>query len=417
MHFNSDNLHIYHQLFISFGLGLIVGLQREWSKSPIAGIRSYALITILGTVSAILASSFGPWVIGGGFISVIAFLVINHPKDSGGDHRELVSEIGLVLMFCTGIIVANGPILFASALAGVIAILFHLKMEIHQLVRKFSESEIKSILQFVLITLVIFPVIPNQAYGPYDFFNPYNVWLMVSLIVGIGLTGYLTSKFLGEKSGVILSGLLGGLISSTATTFSYARMKVSEETELKFSSGVILIAWATLYGRVFLELFITAPSFDSIRLPLLILVVSSIAPFLWLKRYSQRPVNEVLPNKNPTDLKQALAFAMMYSLVLLASSYLKEMLGTTGLSLLAIASGITDVDAITLSTGRQFQLGTILESEAHLSILIAIVSNVSAKGLIVFVLGHRNLKRLILWPWLITLMTGLILILSSMIKY
>ena len=209
------DLDVFHQIFISLGLGLIVGLQREWSESPLAGIRSFSLITIFGTLVTILAESFGPWIIGLGFLATTLMMVLSHislkPVQSSKDHRELVTEIGILLMFCCGMLVRTGPILLAASIAGIVAVILHLKSELHRLATRFTRDEIRSILQFILLTLVILPVIPDKAYGPYDFFNPYNVWLMVVLIVGISLVGFIIYKFFGDRAGVFLSGLLGGI--------------------------------------------------------------------------------------------------------------------------------------------------------------------------------------------------------------
>lgn len=418
MNFNPDSFHVYHQLFISFGLGLIVGLQREWAKSPLAGIRSHALVAMLGTLCAILSETFGAWIVVAGLISTASLILFSKAEigeGNGGEHRELVAKAVILLMFLVGVLVAKGPILFASTVAGLLAILLHFKGEIHGVVRKITPDEIKSIIQFVLITLVILPLVPNKAYGPYGFLNPYNVWMMVILIVGIGLSGYLTSKFVGHKSGAALSGLFGGLLSSTATTFSYSKMKVFNHESSRFTSKVILIAWATLYVRVFFELLVTAPSFTSIRIPLIIMLISGILPVLFKKKEQGPNGATAGPKINPAELKTALLFALMYSFVLLASSFLKERLGSAGLTILGIIFGITDVDAITLSTGRLVASAQILESEGHLTILTAIVSNIFFKGVIVFFIGDRSLKKTILYPWLISLITGLALISMALV--
>jgi uncharacterized membrane protein (DUF4010 family) len=227
LNFYPTDLFIFHQIFISLGLGLLVGLQREWSESPIAGIRSFALVTIFGTLVTILSETFGPWMIGLGFGATTLVMILGRITRKNiadtKEHHELVTEIGILLMFCCGIMVRTGPILVAASIAGIVASLLHLKTELHSLATKFTKDEIRSILQFVLLTMVILPVIPNRTYGPYDFFNPYNVWLMVVLIVGISLIGFIIYKFFGEKAGVFLSGLLGGIISSTATTFTYSK--------------------------------------------------------------------------------------------------------------------------------------------------------------------------------------------------
>lgn len=418
-----DDLHVFHQIFISLGLGLLVGLQREWSESPLAGIRSFALITIFGTMVTILSETFGPWIIGMGFFATTLMMLMSHISRKNivdtKDHRELVTEIGILLMFCCGMLVRTGPILLAASVAGIVAAILHLKSELHSLATKFTRNEIRSVLQFVLLTLVILPVIPNKAFGPYDFFNPYNVWLMVVLIVGISLTGFIIYKFLGGKAGVFLSGLLGGILSSTATTFSYSKKSKENNNSTLYLGMIILIAWATLYGRVFLELAVTSPTFGSIRLPLLIMAIFSILPLIWTWKMSKDIMTQPEPHNemtaNPSELKTAVSFALMYSVVLLASSFMMDEVGKSGLSVLAIIFGITDVDAITLSTGRLVKTGQVLESEGHSAILIAIVSNVFFKGLLVWIFGDKQLAKLVTLPWLISITVGIGLIVHSFI--
>lgn len=423
MNFFPSDLYVFHQIFISLGLGLLVGLQREWSESPLAGIRSFALITIFGTLVTILSESFGPWLIGMGFVATTLMTLMGHFSHRNvkvtKDHRELVTEIGILLMFCCGILVRTGPILLAASIAGIVASLLHLKTELHSLAAKFTRDEIRSILQFVLLTLVILPVIPDRSFGPYHFFNPYNVWLMVVLIVGISLIGFILYKFLGQKAGVFLSGLLGGILSSTATTFSFS--KKSKSLNNYFYIGmIILIAWITLYARVFFELMIASPGFSSIRLPLGIMAICSILPVIWTWRRGKLKISEEESRNgfasNPSELKLAISFALIYSLVLLASSFAIEQFGRGGLSLMAVIFGITDVDAITLSTGRLVKTGQILESAGQSAILIAIVSNIVFKGILVWIFGDKRLMKIITIPWIVSIATGVALIIHSFIS-
>lgn len=212
-------------------------------------------------------------------------------------------------------------LLLAASVAGIVAALLQLKTELHGLVMKFTREEVRSILQFVLLSLVILPVVPDQTYGPYGFFNPYNIWLMVVLIVGISLSGYIFYKFLGEKAGMFLSGIIGGILSSTATTFSHSKAARGDDQSFTYSGMIILIAWATLYPRVFFELAVTSPQFSSIRIPLLLMTFFSILPLLWIWRRSKARITPSTFPPNPSELRTAFIFALMYSVVLFASSY------------------------------------------------------------------------------------------------
>ncbi len=221
---------IYQSIAISLGLGLLVGLQRQWSASEIAGIRTFPLITLLGTLAALLASqsenqnAFG-WIVGAALICIAGLLAIaNFTKIIDGQSDEgMTTESAALLMFLVGVAVGdglNGP---AVVITGIVAVLLHWKKRLHGIVGKMGEKDIRGVIQFALIGLVILPVRPDQTYGPYDVLNPYNIWRMVVLIVGVSMVAYVAFKLVGAGAGAVLGGILGGLISSTATTVSYAR--------------------------------------------------------------------------------------------------------------------------------------------------------------------------------------------------
>jgi uncharacterized membrane protein (DUF4010 family) len=202
---------------IAVGLGLLVGLQRQHAESPFAGLRTFPLITIFGFLSATL----GPWAAAAGLGAAAALVAITHWAKA---RTSLVTEFALLAMYAIGALLATGDRTFlAIAAATTIAILLEFKVELHGMVQKLGEQDIKAILQFAVITLVVLPVLPDRTFGPYDVLNPRQIWWMVVLIVGISLAGYLAYRFVPRDKSLILSGVLGGLISSTATTASYSR--------------------------------------------------------------------------------------------------------------------------------------------------------------------------------------------------
>src|ERR1041384_4032168 len=180
----------FMRLGIALGLGLLVGMQRERTDSRIAGIRTFPLITMLGTIAALLGMRYGGWVVAAGFASLAAIVII-----SKGEKTDLppapgiTTEVAVLLMFGIGAYLVPGYISVAVALAGTIAVLLHLKPEMHALVRKVGDKDFKAVMQFVLVTLVILPVLPNRAYGPYGFLNPFKIWILVVLIGAITLSG------------------------------------------------------------------------------------------------------------------------------------------------------------------------------------------------------------------------------------
>jgi uncharacterized membrane protein (DUF4010 family) len=209
---------LFQQLGIALGLGLLVGLQRERAASRLAGVRTFPLVTILGTVSALLGQAFGGWILAAGFLALAGTIFANKEIESreGPADPGLTTEVALLLMFGVGAYLVSGHREAAIAIGGGVAVLLQFKGELHGIVAKLGDNDLKAIMQFALLSLVILPILPNRVYGPFSVLNPRQIWWMVVLIVGISLVGYILYKFSGTGTGVVVNGLLGGVISSTA---------------------------------------------------------------------------------------------------------------------------------------------------------------------------------------------------------
>ena len=265
---------IFQRLGTALGLGLIVGLQRERAGAVLAGIRTFPLITIFGTLCAML----GNWPIAAGLLALGAIIVgggINQPDEK---NPGLTTEISMLVMFGIGAALAEGPVAPAIAVAGAVSVLLHLKPQMHGFVAKLGDQDFKAIMQFVVVSLVILPSLPNRAFGPYNVLNPYKLWLTVVLIVGISLVGFLIYRFFGQKAGVAAAGFLGGLISSTATTVSYARRTKGETAASTMAAVIIMIASTVVFARVIAIIGVTSPDFlPKASLPLAVMLVGCSA--------------------------------------------------------------------------------------------------------------------------------------------
>ena len=292
----------------------------------------------------------------------------------------------------------NGDWSIAFVAAGIIVVLLHLKAPMHRFVAAMGERDMNAVMQFVVITLIVFPLLPNRPYGPYKVLNPYDIWRMVVLIVAISLSGYVAYKVLGQRAGIFLSGILGGLISSTATTVSYARRSREARGIHALAVFVVVIASAIAYARVLIEIAAVAPAhLDSMGLPLgaMLAWMLLIAVALYF-RIRQGKANIPDPG-NPAELKSALLFGALYALVIFAVGAAKQHLGESALYGIAIASGLTDMDAITLSVARMVDQQRIDPSNGWKLILVASMSNLAFKaGAGVFLGGGRFGVRLIL---------------------
>jgi len=390
-----DLPEIFKQLGIALGLGLLVGLQRERTDARLAGFRTFPLITLLGALCTLLAREFDGWILAVGLISLATVIVVgNLPSIKTSEPSGVTTETAMLVMFAVGGCLMAGFTAVAIAVAGTVAVLLHLKPEMHALAAKIGENDFKAIMQFVLVTLVILPVLPNRFYGPYHVLNPFKIWLMVVLIVGISLIGYIIYKFVGPKAGIWAAGLLGGMISSTATTVSYARRSRQTPGPVTLAAFVVLLASAIVFARVLILIAATAPKFlNSAGGPLAVmfLAMAAIAAGHWLwNRAEAGPMPEQV---NPSELKAAVIFAAVYALVLVATAAAREFFGSGGLYAVAVLSGLTDMDAITLSVTQMVNSEQVSRDVGWRCILVASMSNLVFKAAIVAVMGERRLVR------------------------
>ena len=367
---------IYQQLGISLLLGLLVGLQRERIANGIVGMRTFPLITVFGTLTASLAfggngvlAPLGGWIVAAGIFGVIAVLVLSHliRVQQHDQHLGLTTEMAMLVMYAVGAYLVAGPMMVAVAVGGTVAVLLQFKPELHGIAEKLGEDDLRAVMQFVLISCIILPVLPNEQFGlshlfpqfpaALDVFNPYFTWLMVVLIVGMSLGGYILYKFLGQNAGIFLGGVLGGIISSTAATVSYSRQaRLDPEKGAGAHSAaavVIMIASTISCLRVAVSIAVVSPDFFlKAILPVAIMAFLTFVPGLAIW-YLGRHQPGVMPDqKNPTQLKSAVIFGAMYAVVLFALAVAKLYSGGQGLLAVAGLSGLTEMDAITLSTAK-----------------------------------------------------------------
>ena len=389
-----DTSEVFYHLGISLGLGLLVGLQRERSDSRLAGFRTFPLITILGTVSSLLSLTFGGWIVALGLVALAGIIIAGNlaAQKTGEVDPGLTTEAAVLLMYCIGAYLPVGHAAVAVALGGGVAVLLHLKPQMHSLAAKIGDQDFTAIMQFVVITLVILPVLPNRTFGPYQVWNPHKIWLLVVLIVGISLAGYVVYKLFGERAGAVIGGILGGLISSTATTVSYARRAKQSPEMAGLAALVISIASTVVFARVLVIVGIVAPGILREVAPPLAAVLLVLAAFVVAMLLSNRHKRTGMPSQgNPTELESAIMFAVLFAVVLLAVAAAKENFGDRGLYVVGVLAGLTDVDAITLSTVQLVQDGKLGADTAWRVIVAASMSNVVFKAATAAVLGNRQL--------------------------
>jgi uncharacterized membrane protein (DUF4010 family) len=391
-----DVTEAFRQLAVAVGLGLLVGLQRERAAVRLAGIRTFALVTLLGTLTAQLTPALGAWVVAAALLGLAALIVggnLLKLRDGDGPvDPGQTTEVAMLVMFGVGAFVVLGSTAVAVAVGGGVAVLLHLKPQMHGLARRIGEDDFRAMMQFALISLVILPALPDRTFGPYQVLNPRQIWLMVVLVVGMGLAGYVAYKLLGQRRGALVAGVLGGLVSSTATTVAYARRSREEAAASAAAAVVVVLAAGTVFVRVLFEIAVVAPGFFRVAagrlLPLLGLFALAAALF-WIRRDDAGA--PLPPQENPTQLRPALLFGLAYAVVLLAAAVARERFGGGGLFVVAALSGLTDVDAITLSTCQMVNTARVEPDDAWRLILVATLANLLFKGAAIAALGHRRL--------------------------
>lgn len=409
-------LTIFHHIGIALGLGLLVGFQREWKQDDVAGIRTFALITVLGALSAKLAETYTPygaWILAAGLIALTGMLVLANVAKfrKGHDDPGLTTEAAVLLMYLVGAAVVAGHTGAAVLVGGITAVLLQWKRPLHQFARGMDEAELRAIVRLVLIGLVILPILPNETYGPYDVLNPFRIWLMVVLIVGISLTAYIVSKLVGSHIGTLAAGVFGGLISSTATTVGYSRLARHSTGGMATPAVVIVIASTIVFARVVFEIALVAPTILRETAPPLLTMMGCMA-LLSLGGYfiARKRLHEPEEQKPPSDIRAAIIFALLYAVVIFAIAAAKEKYGDTGLYIVAALSGLTDMDAITLSTAQFVKENRIDADLGWRLILIGGMANLVFKSGVILAMGGRRLLMWLLPPFAAALLCGALIL-------
>ena len=386
-------------ILVALGIGLMLGLERERQPAPRAGLRTFALVGLLGALAGLLGERFDslwPFLVSltlVGVMIIAAYLQNPDPQDAG-----TTSVAALLLCHVLGFMVWEGEVRLSIMIAVGVTTLLYFKTTLRGWATRLTARDWNSILQFSVISLVILPVLPNQNFGPFDALNPYQVWLMVVLISGVSLAGYAALQLVGGRYGAPMVGLFGGLVSSTATTLVFARDARKRPDFAPISALVIVIANLVMLVRVAVVCAVLAPS-------LLWQVLSIAAPGLALgllalglqwKTLMSHDGSPVPDTKNPTELRAALTFGALYAAVLLGAAWLSDVAGSKGLYLIAVVSGLTDVDAITLSSLRLFSLDRLESIPAVTAIGLAMISNLAFKTALAIGVGGRSVATRVL---------------------
>lgn len=393
-----SNLQHLLAFFTSMAIGLLMGLERERNPAAKAGLRTFTLVALFGTLSALLSErADSPWVLVTGLF-LVGFMMIaayfREPIASGDPGTTTVAAI--IICYALGAMIWYGFRLVAVMLAVVVTILLNYKTELRDITVSLTRRDLTSILQFSVLSFIILPILPDRDFGPFNALNPYQIWWMVVLISGVSLAGYAALRIAGNRYGAPLVGIFGGLASSTATTMVFSRQCRNREELSSVAVLVILLANLMVPVRLTLLALFVAPGLLQALLPVLGLGLFcglAIIAYWWRKLRSRTDLPE-LEMGNPTELRTALSFGTIYALVLFLCSWLLNTVGNSGLYFVALVSGMPDMDAIALSSMRLYSMGKIIPEQAVTAISLGFAANVVFKsGIILFVGGQKLALR------------------------
>lgn len=411
-----DPVNLFYRFGLALVIGGLVGLQREHAEGGkgelFAGVRTFALFSLTGAAGALLAEVLAyPWA----FLVLLAvvglLIVVSHGISSWRGAVGLTTEMAALLTFLIGAFCYWGMLELAAALGVTVTVLLSFKGELRRFAQQLTQADVLAALKLAVITAIVLPLLPNQTFGapPWDAFNPYRVWLMVVLVSGVGFAGYVLMKRLGSGKGIGLTGLVGGLVSSTAVTLSFAH-RGRRETGLAGALALgIVAAWTVMFGRVLVVVaVVNAGLLHRIAGPIVVAGMVGVVYSLFLVRASRRGEAPALEVEAPFELGPAVRFGLLYAGILIAARAAHLYLGNLGVYLSSVVAAVADVDAITLTMAELGRPGGGVESAtAARAIVVAAMANTLVKGGMVIALGGRSLRRTIAPVLLAMLVAGI----------
>jgi len=402
---------IFTNLAIALFIGALIGTERGQSapaeSDPLMGLRTFVLVGEAGAISALMARLFdAPGIFIGALLGCVllvasAYLINAWRYNSVG----LTTEIAAVVVFLLGGVVMFGEREIPVALAVVTALVLALKEPLHAGVRKLDRVDVLAGLKLLFSTFIVLPVLPREAIDPWGAINPYSLWWLVILIASISLVGYIGVRWLGQNRGMAITGLFGGLVSSTAVSLSFARRSREAPGMSGALAAGVLIAWMTMAIRVLIEVMAVAPVLlEPLLWPMIGLAVPSAvaAGLAWRsvretaeEEKKEEEEKEDIPLKNPFSLIGAIKIGALFAAVLVAVKIAQEQLSASGVYAVSALAGLTDVDAITLSLCNEVSDGGLDGTVAVRGILIASLSNTLVKLGLVISLGARKMAWIV----------------------
>lgn len=412
--FELTQLDFLKRVLVALGIGLVLGLEREFSSSKkneiFAGLRTLSIVSLLGFVCALLNYLISPWFFSLGFLSVIILVSISYWVSSNKGDIGGTTEFTSIFTYLLGGLTFLGHIELSLAFTVIIVVLLSLKLKFKSIIGQITQTELSAFIRFVIIALLILPFLPDTNFGPYNVINPSEIGWIIVLTSGIGFVGYILMKFLDSKVGLLLTGVFGGMVSSTVISWVFSK-RSKEHPALSSSYAIAIFAAATvMIGRVLVWVFIFNPSMvHGLILPISIMIITAIGvTFYFYKKHNPNQADsEKIPLGDPLNIRDAVFFGFIYTAILILVSYASANYGDSGIYISSAISALTDIDAITISVSK---LGgnTVQFLTAQNAILLATLTNTLVKIGLSLWFGSKQLKKYVLIGYGLIFVAGII---------
>ena len=394
-----------NNILVSACLGALIGLIRQWSdqhsvapdtpasRADFGGVRTHTLWALLGCLAAFVSQNYIPATLPVVMALIGAHLVASHRRDASGLISGGTSFAAAMLTCLVGALVNWEHTQIAIVTAALTMVMLGIKQPLHTWTERFTAADIRATLQFVAITGVILPLVPNRAMGPYQALNPYSIWMMVVLISGIGFLGYVLMRMLGAKAGITATGFVGGLASSTATTLAFSKRSKDIPALAPDYALAVILACTTMYARLAVIIgIIDLQLLAALAVPIILMAAPGILHAAWFW-FSTRnaPATEVQTPAigNPLSLKTSIQFALLYAIAAFLIKIVTARGWTDAVLPLSFLSGLTSVDAMSLLMANNHNDGVTLLRIAAQAVIVACIANNAAKAGIALVAGAR----------------------------
>lgn len=394
---------IYARFVVALAIGLAAGFERGWrqrdepSGRREAGIRTFAIISLIGFGAGIGLDRFGPAfaaAVALGVFALIAIIYFTEVSAREAD-RGATTEVAAVLTFVLGALAGAGELLAAALTGAALVALLHLKDQLHGFLGRVQQFELTAAIKLLLVSVVLLPVLPDQGFGPGGVLNPYRLWWAVVVISAIGFAGYVAMRVAGTRHGALAMGLLGGLVSSTSLTVSASRASKAAPSASLPLAGAVATAQAVMFIRTGLLVgALSVRLLDEVIVPLACGAVAAILVALIVTRHSLNQAETAELNAGSPDMvSSAIQFVLIVSVVLVAAHYAQVHAGDIGIVISGFLSGAIDVDAATVSAVRlsESSASGANDNAAGISIAAAIIANTIVKSGIAYFQGAREI--------------------------